>query len=84
MPRLTTKNRDAALFGAIFQRLRMARGWSLVIAARRAGMNANYLGTLEKGSNMPSMETLFELAELYGLAASEIVAEVEKARRAAG
>ncbi|MDQ3282686.1 MAG: helix-turn-helix domain-containing protein [Acidobacteriota bacterium] len=70
-------------FGAILQRLRLARGWSIVTAAQRSGMNPNYLGSLEKGGNMPSLETLLETAEVYGVWAGDIVREVEEARRAA-
>lgn len=83
MPKLTFANIDAARFGTILRRLRIARGWTLVIAARRCGMNPNYLGALEKGGNMPSVETLLEMADVYGVNASDIVREVEETRRAA-
>ncbi len=82
MPRLAYTNHDAIRFGTILQRLRVARGWSIVMAARRSGMNPNYLGALEKGGNMPSLETLLEMADLYGVSAADIVREVEEARRA--
>ena len=83
MPRLTSTNHDAIRFGAILKRLRMARGWTLIIAAQRCGMNPNYLGLLEKGGNMPSVDTLLEMADVYGVNASDIVREVEEARREA-
>jgi transcriptional regulator with XRE-family HTH domain len=83
MPKLTITNRDAVRFGAIFRRLRRARGWTIITAAQRCGMNANYLGALEKGGNMPSVETLLEVADVYGVNASDIVREVEELRRAA-
>ncbi len=82
MPKLTCASRDAIRFGAILQRLRVTRGWSIVTAARRSGMNPNYLGALKKGGNMPSLETLLETADVYGISAAEIVREVEDARRA--
>lgn len=82
MPRLTSVNRDAVRFGAILRRLRLARGWTIVVAAQRCGMNSSYLGTLEKGRNMPSLDSLLELADVYGVAASEIVREVEELRTA--
>jgi hypothetical protein len=44
-------------------------------------MNATYLGVLEAGGNMLSMETLLDLAELLDADAAEIVREVEQARR---
>jgi len=52
------------------------------MAAQRCGMNPNYLGALEKGGNMPSIDSLLEMAEVYGVTASEIVREVEDLRRA--
>jgi len=82
MPKLTSTNHDAVRFGAILRRLRVARGWTLIIAAQRCGMNPNYLGALEKGGNMPSVDTLLEVADVYGVNASDLVREVEEARRA--
>lgn len=83
MPKLTSTNHDAVRFGAILRRLRLARGWTLIVAAQRCGMNPNYLGSLEKGGNMPSVDTLLEMADVYGVNASDLVREVEEARRAA-
>lgn len=83
MPKAPYVTRDAARFGAILQRLRLQRGWSLATAARRCGMNPNHLGVLEKGGNMVGLATLLELADVYGVEASEIVREVEQARREA-
>ena len=81
MPKRPTAHRDAARFGAILRRLRITRGWSIIIAAQRCGMNPNYLGSLEKGGNMPSVETLLEAADVYGVDAADIVREVEELRR---
>jgi transcriptional regulator with XRE-family HTH domain len=75
-------NRDAVRFGAILRRLRLSRGWTIVVAAQRCGMNPNYLGALEKGGNMPSLDGLLEMADVYGVAASDIVREVEDLRAA--
>lgn len=83
MPILGLKHPDAARFGAVLRRLRLARGWTILVAAQRCGMNPNYLGSLERGGNMPSVDTLLEVADVYGVNASDIVREVEEARRAA-
>lgn len=82
MPKTRYTSRDAVRFGIILKRLRLTRGWLIVTAAQRCGMNPNYLGSLEKGGNMPSLETLLEVAEVYGVSAADIVREVEEARRA--
>lgn len=81
MPKSTVRNHDAERFGAIIQRLRTERGWTLTKCAQRTGMNATYLGVLEKGGNMPSLATLFELADVFSVDAAEIVREVEQARK---
>ena len=83
MPKLSSTSRDAVQFGALLRRLRLGRGWSIVTAAQRSGMNPNYLGSLEKGRNMPSLETLLEMADVYGVWAADLVREVEERRRAA-
>lgn len=81
MPKATVRNADALHFGAILQRLRLERGWTLVKLGQRCGMNPTYLGVLEAGGNMPSLATLLELADVFSVEASSIVAEVEQARR---
>ena len=83
MPRSRHVDPDAARFGAIIQRLRLSRGWTLVKFAQRTGMNATYLGVLEKGGNMPSLQTIFELADVFNVEAWQLVREVEQARRPA-
>jgi transcriptional regulator with XRE-family HTH domain len=80
MPKSPVRSHDAEHFGAIIRRLRQQRGWTIIACARRLDMNANYLGSLEKGGNMPSMETLFEIAAVFGTPAWEIVREVEERR----
>lgn len=81
MPKATTVRPDAARFGAIIQRLRLERGWTLRTFAHRANMNPTHLGVLEKGGNTPSLTTILELADLFGVSASDLIREVEEARR---
>lgn len=81
MPKAMTVKPDAVLFGAIIQRLRLERGWTLRTFAQRANRNPTHLGVLEKGGNMPSLTTVFEMADLFGISAAELVREVEEARR---
>jgi transcriptional regulator with XRE-family HTH domain len=81
MPRNKRPSADAIRFGWILKRLRTQRGWTLVQLSAYSGMNKTYLGVLEAGGNMLSVETLLELAELYGTEAAEIMREVEQARR---
>ena len=72
---------DAASFGSIIRRLRMAEGWTIAEFARRSGFNKNHLSLIELGKNMPSLNMLFVLAEILHVDAAEMVREVEAARR---
>jgi ribosome-binding protein aMBF1 (putative translation factor) len=81
VPAKTRISDDAVVFGTILRRLREANGLTFVQLGDRLGMNAWHLSTLEKGRNMPSVETLLALAEVYGVEASEMLREVEQTRR---
>jgi transcriptional regulator with XRE-family HTH domain len=72
---------DAVRFGAILRRERLARGWTLRKLAQRSGMNAQYLGVVEAGGNVPSLATILEVAEVLGADAAEMIREVAVARR---
>jgi len=83
MPPSRTYDQDAVRFGGVVNRLRMERRWTLRYVAKLSGMNATYLGLVERGENVPSLTTILRLAEVMGVSASDLVAEVETARNAA-
>jgi len=74
---------DAVRFGAVVNRLRTERHWTLEDLARFSRMNSTYLGVLERGLNMPTLATILQLAEVFGVDAATIVSEVQGARREA-
>jgi transcriptional regulator with XRE-family HTH domain len=78
MPKKQRANSATIRFGQVIQRLRIERGWTLVKFAQRTGMNPTYLGVLEKGGNMPSVETLFELADVFNVKAWQLLREFEE------
>jgi transcriptional regulator with XRE-family HTH domain len=78
MPRARLVSNDAVRFGAIVNRLRVARGWTLVDFARETGMNGTYLGVLERGENMPNLATVLKLARVFGMEAAELVRQLER------
>ena len=81
MTRAKVVSEDAVRFGAIINRLRNERRWTLEDLARFSRMNSTYLGVLERGLNMPTLATILQLAEVFGIDAAEIMREVEAARR---
>jgi transcriptional regulator with XRE-family HTH domain len=72
---------DAATFGGIIKRLRMSEGWTIAEFARRSGFTKNHLSLIERGKNIPSLNMLFTLSELFRIDAADMVREVELARR---
>lgn len=81
VPRTRTIDPDAIRFGTILRHLREQRGWTLLKLARRAGMNATYLGVLERGGNIPTLTTILDLAEVLEVEAADIIREIERARK---
>ena len=69
-------------FGAIINRMRWERRWTLQDLARFTGMHATHLGILERGGNMPTLATILKLAEVFGVEAWSLVREIEEQRRA--
>ena len=65
------KNPDLVRFGLNVRRLRLKKGLSQPALARRAGISANYVGTLERGIQNPSLKTLERLAKGLGCGMSE-------------
>src|SRR4051812_14082847 len=78
MPPARVPDEDAVRFGAIVTRLRMERRWTLADLAQVTGLNATWLGVLERGGNTPSLTTVFKLARVFGVEAAELVREVEQ------
>ena len=65
------KNPDLVRFGLNVRRLRLKKGLSQTALARRAGLSPNYIGTLERGIQNPSLKTLERLAKGLGCPMSE-------------
>jgi transcriptional regulator with XRE-family HTH domain len=59
--------------------LRAAQGWSLDGLAERSGISRATLNRFERGESSPSAGQLNRLCAAYGLTASQLLAEVERA-----
>jgi len=81
MPESRARNNDAVSFGLILQRLRNERGWTLQQLAKATGMNSRYLGTMERGGNVPSISTLILLSNVYGVYPPEVLREMIEYRK---
>ena len=61
------------------KRYRAAKGWSQEQLAFEAGVHRTYVSDLERASRNPSITILDKLAAPFGITASTLVADVERA-----
>lgn len=62
--------------GARLRARREALGWSQAELAEKVGISANYVGVLERGLKLPTLDTLVVLARRLGVPVSELLGEV--------
>ncbi|HLO99180.1 MAG TPA: helix-turn-helix transcriptional regulator [Fimbriimonas sp.] len=56
-----------AALGAVIRMLRKARGWSLLDLHQATRMAYSYLGCVEKGRYVPSVEVMLRIEAVFGL-----------------
>lgn len=75
------KNYDAPkyslIFGEVLKTRRMALGVSQEELAFRAGVDRTFVSRIERGIRQPTITTIFLLSQALGVAASELVKDVE-------
>lgn len=64
-------------FGHVLRRLRQDRGISQERLGLESGYHRTYIGLLERGMKMPSLQTIFNLATTLKMEPSELIREVE-------
>ena len=69
---------DAELVGRVFQRCRERKGLSQEVVSSFAGIGRTHLSAIERGQRKPTLETFFRLSEALGMAASDLMREIEK------
>jgi len=57
--------------------LRAERGWSLKDLALASRLSISQISSIERGANLPSMESLLSIAQAFGKLPSEIFASIE-------
>jgi transcriptional regulator with XRE-family HTH domain len=60
-------------FGETVRRLRKERNLSQEALAERAGMNADFVGFIERGENVPTLTTILQLARALGVQPSAMI-----------
>jgi DNA-binding NtrC family response regulator len=57
--------------------LRAERGWSLKDLAAATRLSVSQISSIERGANLPSMESLLAIARAFGLKPSQILQSIE-------
>ena len=52
---------------------RTKRGWSQEKLASLANLNVNSIGTIERGTSSPSIDTLAQIASAFGMEVVELI-----------
>jgi transcriptional regulator with XRE-family HTH domain len=73
-------SRRSVLLGEALRRARKAAGISQEDLAFEAKIDRTYVSQLENGHKSPTVDVLFRICPVLGLAASELIAQVERSR----
>lgn len=65
-------------FGGTVRRLRAERGYSQEVLAERAKLNADFLGFIERGDNLPTLSTILQLARALGVKPSTMMKDFDE------
>lgn len=68
-------------FGRDLRRLRAQRGWSQEQLAGVAEINRSFLGEIERGESVPSLDTLAKLADALDITLAELLSGLADLRQ---
>lgn len=68
---------NSKAFGIVIARLRVERGMTQEVASGLAGIARSHLVMLENGRKTVRLDTLWRIAEAFGMKASELIRLVE-------
>ena len=69
---------NAETVGAAIRQVREKKGISQEVVSSFAGIGRTHLSAIERGQRKPTLETFFRLSEALGMAASDLMREIEK------
>jgi len=68
----------AQAFGDALRELREDRDLSQEAAALTCGIDRSYLGKLERAEKVPTLTTIWKIADAFGIEASTLMARAER------
>lgn len=71
-------NTPEEALGAIITDLRIAKKWSQEDIAEKVGYTKAYMGRVEKGKQSPTLKCIVNVAQVFGLRPSQLLAQAER------
>jgi transcriptional regulator with XRE-family HTH domain len=68
----------AGALGAEITRLRLQKKWSQIRFAEVLGYDDRYIRQLEQGTKSPTLRTLMNVAEAFGMSVSSLIRRAER------
>ena len=73
----TAQNRLRERLGHAIKMLRVSRDWSLKDMAAHTRLSVSQISAIERGANLPSIESLLSICASFGKKPSEVLASIE-------
>lgn len=73
----TAQNRLRERLGHAIKMLRVSRDWSLKDMAAHTKLSVSQISAIERGANLPSIESLLSICASFGKKPSEVLASIE-------
>ncbi len=80
VPRKEQKDPVGVIFGETVRRLREARTWTQEDLAEQAEMSVTYVGFIERGDNVPSLNIILKLADALRVTPAQLIEDVSRRR----
>ncbi len=76
---MAARDRSRKLLGEALARARKAAGMTQETLAFEAELDRTYISHLENGHKSPTVDTLFRICPVLGIAPSQLISQVERA-----
>ncbi len=67
---------NSSSIGKRIRKARKQKGWKQELFAEKIGLSVTYTGMIERGEKVPKLETFITIANVLGVSADELLADV--------
>ena len=74
---MPSKRHTPKVLGTTVRALRLKAGFSQMVLAEKADLTLNYVGEIERGEKLASLETVLKLAKALNLTGAQLLTRAE-------